>query len=717
MCLRVARSMCQAGVVKQCTQLIRLHGKQRQWARSLGCLEEMREQRLQPDIIAYNATISACAKGQQWQASIGLLAEMQVSPVGVDTVTYNATISACAAGRQWQQSLGLLQAMRRSICAASTITYTAAVASCAKGHQWEAALGVLVEMRRFQIIANTITYGAAISACEKEGQWQRVANLLDAMRCSSTPADTITFNAALSACGKGGQWMRAMALLEEMRLIGLARDIVTFSAAISACGQEGQWIHALALLDEMRMSALQADTTSHNAVISSCATGKQWSSALAVLAAMQRASTKADTITYNATITACEKGGEWARAIGLLEAMRKAMVRSNTISHSAAISSCEKGSRWAHALALLDNMGRYAIERRSVTYYAATRACEVCGQWEASFDVIAAMLDEGVKDDVPVERPYVHRFQAGGPADCFKHVVLSALFSQMVHDDTPFTYVDTHAGAGLYNVTSPEATKFGHAQDGMLQLDVNCRAGVWNKANTGENSSMPLPLREYLAAVRRCNETTANLAVGKGRYYPGSPALAQQWLRPQDQAIFFETSASVFEDLQSSVALMNVHVHCNVDVRQESSYKWLASASLDIFSKRGFMLIDPPYDSYESYTAWNLFMLRRLHTQWPGFQIALWYPCRDEAERASFHHRVQMLELGDVLVAEFAVKRASSNALPGSGMLLVNPVLRMDILLEETVLALRCMFAPDPGASSSTSIFWLRSPRRNSPIS
>ena len=58
---------------------------------------------LEPDVVSYNAAISACAKGKQWASALSLLDRMRLEGVTPNVITYNAAISACEKGNQVRQ--------------------------------------------------------------------------------------------------------------------------------------------------------------------------------------------------------------------------------------------------------------------------------------------------------------------------------------------------------------------------------------------------------------------------------------------------------------------------------------------------------------------------------------------------------------------------------------------------------------------------------------
>ena len=65
---------------------------------------------------------------------------------------------------------------------------------------------------------------------------------------------------------------------------------------------------------------------------------------------------------------------------------------------------------------------------------------------------------------------YRHAFHAGNHADVLKHVVLLATLRHLMHKEAGLTLIDTHAGAGVYDLTGTAAGKTGEAKNGILRL-------------------------------------------------------------------------------------------------------------------------------------------------------------------------------------------------------------------------------------------------------
>lgn len=98
---------------------------------------------------------------------------------------------------------------------------------------------------------------------------------------------------------------------------------------------------------------------------------------------------------------------------------------------------------------------------------------------------------------------YRHSFHAGNHADVLKHTVQSLIIESLKEKDKPFLYLDTHAGAGRYQLGSEHAERTGEYLEGI--------ARIW------QQDDLPAELEAYINVVKHFNRS------GQLRYYPGSP--------------------------------------------------------------------------------------------------------------------------------------------------------------------------------------------------
>src|SRR3954452_19038422 len=118
---------------------------------------------------------------------------------------------------------------------------------------------------------------------------------------------------------------------------------------------------------------------------------------------------------------------------------------------------------------------------------------------------------------------YRHAYHAGSFADVFKHAVLARMVAHLREKPAAFRVIDTHAGAGMYDLAGPEAARTGEWREGIGKLVA---------------AKLSPAVRELLAPYL---DAIAALNGGERlKTYPGSPALAQCWLRAQDRLIACE---------------------------------------------------------------------------------------------------------------------------------------------------------------------------------
>src|ERR1700754_3527267 len=113
---------------------------------------------------------------------------------------------------------------------------------------------------------------------------------------------------------------------------------------------------------------------------------------------------------------------------------------------------------------------------------------------------------------------YRHAFHAGNFADVIKHIVLVRILTYLHEKPAAFRVLDTHAGAGVYDLGADEAQRGGEWLTGIARI---------MQARFSEHTA-PL-LRPYLDIVRAFN------CQNELQAYPGSPLIARALLRPHDR--------------------------------------------------------------------------------------------------------------------------------------------------------------------------------------
>lgn len=245
---------------------------------------------------------------------------------------------------------------------------------------------------------------------------------------------------------------------------------------------------------------------------------------------------------------------------------------------------------------------------------------------------------------------YHHEFHAGNFADVFKHAVLCRLLHYLRGKPAAFRVIDTHAGAGLYDLASAEATRGGEWHDGIEKL----LAAKPPKA-------VAALLSPYLEVVGALNER------GKLRLYPGSPALSRAWLRPQDRLIACE-----LEPKTAAALTRNLRGDSRIKVLTLDGWTAL-NAYVPPKERRGLVLVDPPFEADNDFARLSS-GLAAAHHKWRTGIYALWYPIKGRREPDALAKRLRRLGLGKILRAEIQVAPLTDpTRLNGAGMILINP--------------------------------------------
>jgi 23S rRNA (adenine2030-N6)-methyltransferase len=285
---------------------------------------------------------------------------------------------------------------------------------------------------------------------------------------------------------------------------------------------------------------------------------------------------------------------------------------------------------------------------------------------------------------------YRHAFHAGNHADVLKHFVLIQLLQYMNRKDAAYTYIDTHAGAGVYQLDGEYAAKSGESATGIAPL--------W------ERDDMPEALAEYVNLVKRMNPS------GKLRFYPGSPYCAEQVAREQDRLRMFEMHPADFKLLTDNFRKLAEHAAAQgqrPSVRGQRALVTRADgfqslkALLPPPSRRAVVLCDPPYEDKQDYRKVTD-MLHEALKRFPGGTYAVWYPILQRIEARNFAERLKHLPGTEWLNVSLTIRTPGPDGFGGlhsSGMFIINPPYTLEATLKQVMPYLVDVLGVDAGAT------------------
>ena len=254
---------------------------------------------------------------------------------------------------------------------------------------------------------------------------------------------------------------------------------------------------------------------------------------------------------------------------------------------------------------------------------------------------------------------YQHGYHAGNMADVHKHALLCWMLDYMVRKDKPLSYIETHAGRGLYDLAAPEALKTGEAAQGLGLAE---RAGWFAPDH---------PYARRLSDLRALHGATA---------YAGSPLLAALSLRATDTLHLAELHPQEFTALRA--AMLRYPALC-----YHKDGLDLALALTPPTPRRGLLLIDPSYEVKSDYEALPR-LIASVHRKWNVGTIMLWYPVLPTAPHTAMlaalvraHPEALRHEL------HFPPARPG-HGMVGSGLFILNPPFGLEAEAEQLTATL-----------------------------
>lgn len=242
---------------------------------------------------------------------------------------------------------------------------------------------------------------------------------------------------------------------------------------------------------------------------------------------------------------------------------------------------------------------------------------------------------------------YRHAFHAGNFADVFKHVILTRVFVYLMRKPAPFRFIDTHAGAGWYDLTGEDAERTGEWRGGIGRIDV--------AALSPEAGDLIAP---YAALARDATQGA--------RLYPGSPALALALLRPFDRMLFCDLHPDALASLKAGVARDR-----RAKVMALDGYTGL-NAFVPPPERRGVILIDPPFEAEDEFERLAT-ALASAWRKWRDGVFIAWYPMKDPQGPALLARRLSETGIR-ALRLEFAISPPRpGQRLSANGLLVINP--------------------------------------------
>lgn len=251
---------------------------------------------------------------------------------------------------------------------------------------------------------------------------------------------------------------------------------------------------------------------------------------------------------------------------------------------------------------------------------------------------------------------YRHAYHAGSFTDVIKHIILITLIEALSRKESPFCYLDTHAGAGYYDLSSNSAVKNTEYVGGIGKII--------------QQANPPGVIQRYLGCIQRINNQLT--LASSLNYYPGSPMIARYFMRPHDKLIACELQPQEYQLLK----------HAFAGDKQAAIHHMDGFMSLKAFlpplERRGLVLIDPPYEKSDEL----IHIAKTLSAavkHWQTGIYAIWYPIKEKVLSKRFYQTLQtQLPQRKLMIIELTIYPDLPQHLNGCGMAIINPPWQFD---------------------------------------
>ena len=242
---------------------------------------------------------------------------------------------------------------------------------------------------------------------------------------------------------------------------------------------------------------------------------------------------------------------------------------------------------------------------------------------------------------------YQHLYHAGNPADVHKHALLAWMLARLTDKPKPMSYIETHAGRGVYDLSAPEALKTGEAAAGV-----------------GRMLARFAPDHPYRQGVQQGRAEHGAMA------YPGSPLFAATLLRAEDRLTLADLHPQEHGALRGAL-------RGRAQIRQMDGFE-LALSVCPPTPRRGLLLIDPSYEVKADYETIPK-VIAQLHRAWNVGVIALWYPILTDGRHRGMVQALERAGMAKVLRHEVGFPPVRpGHGMVGSGLVVVNTPFRLE---------------------------------------
>eukprot|EP00435_Cladocopium_sp_Y103_P051386 s3_g15.t4 len=311
-------------------------------------LRSMEQLRFQPDVVSYNAALSACGNSiGHWSCALQLSLEALQKSLRLDLVSLGAAVNALSS--TWRRAQEML--LRCYWIEPNAYVKSSFLKGLAQDLQWPSALHRLRDGVR-DGEGEEISCGATADACAGGGRWGEAQELMRWMCGWQLRLGAFSFHATLEALRD--DWQYAFQILSNMEELQVQKEATSLSVALGVCERSGNWEASLDLFDLSVSRRLKSDLVSFNGALSALCNGHAVRPALRLMRQMRDVSVQGDLFGFNGLISAYVQRRSWHQGLQQLQRLRDCSVFADAVSRRALLAG--GGLPWPLSFHVLDQM-------------------------------------------------------------------------------------------------------------------------------------------------------------------------------------------------------------------------------------------------------------------------------------------------------------------------------------------------------------------------
>lgn len=340
-----------------------------------------------PNLVCYNAALTACARAREGPAALNLLEEMEARGI-FDTASFNCAMLACRGMGQWQKATTILERMIDG----EPARRLGGDGDRVNGFEAAGATRGVRPPRTTVPRPNAYSFSACITACGDVGQADVAVELLRKMPAAGVAPNVVVFNAVIRAVSRGvnGPASGVSAVKEGWSWAGGGVPTARIHPDADLGGGSGasSWRRAYGLLVEMRELGLVPEVKSYNSILAVCQRAEAWKGAVEVLGEMKRGKTKRSIGLRldRDSASGADDDSRW---------VEESVPPPDVCSFNTAMGACGKAGQWEEALRLLSELSEYGLSPDATSYNTAAAACARAEKWDRAAEIINRGRDAG----------------------------------------------------------------------------------------------------------------------------------------------------------------------------------------------------------------------------------------------------------------------------------------------------------------------------------